>query len=78
MAKSFRQRDVVRLLRAAVAAGMTIKTASVEIDGKVSISFTDDQIDPQTSNSDWDKAINDAQEKRVSISLQRPRQTRRN
>jgi hypothetical protein len=57
---------------------MTIKTASVEIDGKVSISFTDDQIDPQTSNSDWDKAINDAQEKRVSISLQRPRQTRRN
>jgi hypothetical protein len=63
MVSTFRQRDLTRAIRGAMAAGLTVVQACIELYGKIMLGFAKDANDPAVipdyahhSNS-WDKAL---------------------
>ena len=60
----FKQKDVVRLLKAAKAAGITPTRVWVESDGKIVLGISDDDgltSPPDAKGNEWDAVLSDDQ-----------------
>lgn len=60
---TFRQRDLTRAIRGAMAAGVTVVQAWIELDGKIMLGFAEAANDPavvpdrERHGNPWDKAL---------------------
>lgn len=58
---TFRQRDLTRAIKAAIAAGMTVERAWVEVDGRIMLGFSnpnvETEVEDEADSNSWDKAL---------------------
>lgn len=57
---TFKQRDLTRAIKAAVAAGLVVERAWIEVDGRIMLGFGKaivTVIEPETPEAQWDKAL---------------------
>ncbi len=53
-ARTFRQVDVTRALKGAVAAGIVVKRVEIERDGKIVVVTGTPEVEPSSSANEWD------------------------
>ena len=54
---TFRQRDLTRAIKAALAAGLKVERAYVEVDGRIMLGFANGKTEPEQVGNPWDKAL---------------------
>ncbi|MGH6865671.1 MAG: hypothetical protein ACREDO_05785 [Methyloceanibacter sp.] len=56
---TFKQRDLTRAIKAALAAGLTVERAWIDVDGKIMLGFAnpDDAVVVIEHDNPWDKAL---------------------
>lgn len=57
---TFRQRDLTRAIRGALAAGLVVVRAWIEIDGRIMLGFAggaDRPVETEQDGNPWDKAL---------------------